>query len=101
MTRESSIYILRTINAKQRAMDSSLNRLKESQQKADDIRRKIALLQAQLVDAQGSINHTLEQPTSPKRKRPHFTVLAPSTPSPSTSVHLSSTFRYFTHDFLL
>lgn len=64
-------------------MDSSSSRLEEEQRKQVEIRKQIALLQAQLVDipSQGSI--ALPPLSSPKRKHPEVTCLAPATPSPS------------------
>ncbi|OBZ78039.1 hypothetical protein A0H81_01842 [Grifola frondosa] len=62
-------------------MESSSNRKESAQRKHAEIRRQIALLQAQLVE--GDI--ISEKPallTSPKRKKSSSTLLAPATPSP-------------------
>jgi hypothetical protein len=64
-------------------MDSSSSRLEEAQRKQAEIRNQIALLQAQLVDVPDQGNSPLPMLSSPKRKQPAETYLAPATPSPS------------------
>ncbi|KDQ55942.1 hypothetical protein JAAARDRAFT_36719 [Jaapia argillacea MUCL 33604] len=61
-------------------MDSSTNRKTEEQRKQDEIRKQIALLQAQLVDLPNSRSTPPKSP--PKRKGSDSRLLAPATPSP-------------------
>ncbi|KAJ3546406.1 hypothetical protein NM688_g5519 [Phlebia brevispora] len=61
-------------------MDSSTNRKQTEEQKQAEIRRQIALLQAQLKDDSDVVSNP---PSTPKkRKRDSQTVLAAATPSP-------------------
>lgn len=62
------------------AMDSATTKKTSEQDKQAEIRRQIALLQAQLDTGSSSV-HT--PPSSPKRKRSNSHLLAPATPSPS------------------
>lgn len=62
------------------AMDSATTKKTSEQEKQAEIRRQIALLQAQLDTGSSSV-HT--PPSSPKRKRSNSHLLAPATPSPS------------------
>ena len=68
-------------------MDSSLNKKQSEEQRQADLRRQIALLQAQLTDGPDTTNSPC--PTTPKkRKSEGQTVLANATPSPSTCLRL-------------
>jgi len=69
------------------AMESSSSRLEQEKRKQAEIRKQIALLQAQLVDTP-DINVGFHTPSSPKRKQPEPTLLAPPTPSPSKNATL-------------
>jgi hypothetical protein len=65
-------------------MDSSSSRLEEAQRKQAEIRKQIALLQAQLdVPDQGNSALSPMALASPKRKQSAETYLIPATPSPS------------------
>ncbi|KAG5642700.1 hypothetical protein DXG03_002302 [Asterophora parasitica] len=64
-------------------MDSSTSRAQEERERQEDLRRKIAELQAQLKDVPPEIlTQPAPTPGSPKRKRPESTTLVPPTPSP-------------------
>jgi hypothetical protein len=73
--RVSALFCLRPTN-----MDSSSSRQQEEQRKQAEIRKQIAVLQAQLADIP---NIATPAPLSPKRKQGEETCLAPATPSPS------------------
>jgi minichromosome maintenance protein 10 len=64
-------------------MDSSSSRQEEEQGRQAEIRKQIALLQAQLVDNYSQGTSPLPPLSSPKRKQRDETCLAPATPSPS------------------
>lgn len=66
-------------------MESSSSRVAEEKRKQDDLLKQIAALQAQLKP-ETLIAVAVALPTSPKRKQPDSTVLAPPTPSPSKMI---------------
>ena len=63
-------------------MISSSSRAAEEQKKQAEIRKQIALLQAQLKDSPDDGSGNVSQSSS-KRKQASDTLLAPATPSPS------------------
>ncbi|KAI0764823.1 hypothetical protein C8Q74DRAFT_1206105 [Fomes fomentarius] len=66
-------------------MDSVTSKSISEQERQAQIRRQIALLQAQLDD--GTTSEPAEAPPSPKRKRPNTNILVPETPSTSSRAH--------------
>lgn len=65
-------------------MESITSKKEVEQRKQAEIRKQIALLQAQLVGGIDDEDKELPPvPSTPKRKQPPVNVLAPSTPSPS------------------
>lgn len=73
-------------------MDSSSSRLEVERRKQAEIRKQIALLEAQLVDIPGQDINTYP-PASPKRKQSEEALLAPATPSPSEWILMRRNFR--------
>lgn len=71
-------------------MDSSSSRSEEEKRRQAEIRKQIALLQAQLVDIPGE--HNTPSSSSPKQRRPDETLIAPATPSPSELALCVNTF---------
>lgn len=69
-------------------MDSSSHRLEEEKRKNADLRRQIALLQAQLPE-DPETTPVVSDSKSPKRKKPEPRLLAPATPSPSRLITLT------------
>ncbi|KAG5651312.1 hypothetical protein H0H81_009113 [Sphagnurus paluster] len=81
VTYNASRFKYCTRSTQRSAMDSSTSRVEQERQRQEDIKKKIAALQAQLpLDA--FITPSLSPPASPKRKRIDSTTLVPPTPSP-------------------
>ncbi|KAI0363154.1 hypothetical protein BV20DRAFT_1126452 [Pilatotrama ljubarskyi] len=77
-------------------MNSATNKKLTEQEKQAEIRRQIALLQAQLETASSGSAETLP-PLSPKRKRSDSHLLAPATPSPKKKKPADKAQRYQAH----
>ncbi|KXN85238.1 DNA replication licensing factor mcm10 [Leucoagaricus sp. SymC.cos] len=63
-------------------MESSTSRTDVAQRKQEEIRAQISALQAQLLSFPEDKSTAVKAPSSPKRKQPEPTTLAPATPSP-------------------
>ncbi|KAH8084898.1 hypothetical protein BXZ70DRAFT_565895 [Cristinia sonorae] len=67
-------------------MESTTSRKLNEEEKQAELRRQIAILQAQLKDAPSDLSKTQPPtkpyPTSPRRRKPEQNTLAPGTPSP-------------------
>ena len=74
-------------------MDSATSKKVAEEQRQADIRRQIALLQAQLNDGATS-DSAVELPPSPNRKRPSTSILVPDTPSSMCFCHLRVLYLY-------
>ena len=81
-------------------MDSATSKKAEEEQRQADIRRQIALLQAQLNDGATS-DPVVGLPPSPSRKRPNTSILVPETPSSACLWFLSTLIYAFWLSFTL